>query len=111
MLKIVYLIKPSLIIVQLFQDPIIQGAKETYLLYFKEFQSFQRKRKNPKSEWPILPYLPYFNNRSEMLNFSSKLALLGPGIESTRTKHLVHKLVNAHDDCLNVIGMVPSTTG
>ena len=26
-------------------------------------------------------------------------------------QHLVHKLVNAHDDCLNVTGMVPSTTG
>lgn len=95
------------------QDPLIQGAKETFLLYSKEYQTILRK-KHSKSNSSI----PYVNTILSMIplnrqidNHASKLALLGPGIESTRTKHLVHKLVNAHDDCLNVTGMVPSTTG
>ena len=72
----------------LLQDPLILGAKETFLLYSKEYQTILRK-KHSKCNSSI----PYVNTILSMIplnrhidNHASKLALLGPGIESTRTK-------------------------
>ena len=40
-----------------------------------------------------------------------KLALFGPGIESPRTKHLVHRIVQAHDSSLNAVDFVAGLPG
>ena len=69
----------------------IQGAKETYLLYSKEFQTNQKRKMSEKSTTSI-PYVKTFLSmiplNKQNQNRTSKLALLGPGIESPRTKHL-----------------------
>ena len=41
----------------------------------------------------------------------TKLALFGPGIESSRTKHLVHRIVQAHDSSLNAVDFVAGLPG
>jgi hypothetical protein len=43
--------------------------------------------------------------------FAARCALFGPGIESARTKHLVHRVVNAHDDLFEAKGFVPGLPG
>jgi len=40
-----------------------------------------------------------------------KLGLFGPGIESARTKHLVHRIVQAHDSSLNAVDFVAGLPG
>lgn len=44
-------------------------------------------------------------------NFVPKIALFGPGIESPHTKHLVHKIVNAHTNIFDAEGFVPGLPG
>ena len=69
----------------------IQGAKEIYLFYSKEFQTNQKRKMSEKSTTSI-PYVKTFLSmiplNKQNQNHTSKLALLGPGIESPRTKHL-----------------------
>ena len=44
-------------------------------------------------------------------SFSASCALFGPGIESENTKHLVHKMVNAHTSLFNAVDFVPGLPG
>ena len=43
--------------------------------------------------------------------FSARCALFGPGIESARTKHLVHRIVNARDDLFEAVEFVSGLPG
>jgi hypothetical protein len=100
----------------LIQDPTIQGAKELFLLYSKEFQSFATASKNKEKsdlEKLVQYFWSHFSKKAEddRSNTPARLALFGPGIESPRTKHLVHRMVNAHDNCLNAISFVPGLPG
>ncbi len=42
---------------------------------------------------------------------STRLALFGPGIESPNTKHLVHKVVNSHNNVFDAVNSIPGQTG
>ena len=44
-------------------------------------------------------------------SFQPRLALFGPGIESPRTKHLVHRMVQAHNSSFNAIDFVAGLPG
>jgi hypothetical protein len=44
-------------------------------------------------------------------DFSARCALFGPGIESARTKHLVHRIVNARDDLFEAVEFVSGLPG
>ena len=54
----------------------------------------------------ILSTRPFFDPE-----FSARCALFGPGIESARTKHLVHRIVNARDDLFEAVEFVSGLPG
>ena len=108
------------------KDPTLQGNKELFLLHSKEFQKAVRtvrSDKEGKSEWEkwfqfiqthlnnqlhkSSRFLDSFNDGS----FQPRLALFGPGIESPRTKHLVHRMVQAHNSSFNAIDFVAGLPG
>ena len=108
------------------QDPSLHGNKELYLLHSKEFQKAVRtvrSDKEGKSEWEKWfhfiqnhlnnhlhkggRFLDSFHDGS----FQPRLALFGPGIESPRTKHLVHRMVQAHNSSFNAIDFVAGLPG
>ena len=108
------------------KDPTLHGNKELFLLHSKEFQKAVRtvrSDKEGKSEWEkwfqfiqmqlnnqlhkSSRFLDSFNDGS----FQPRLALFGPGIESPRTKHLVHRMVQAHNSSFNAIDFVAGLPG
>ena len=108
------------------QDPSLHGNKELFLLHSKEFQKAVRtvrSDKEGKSEWEKWfhfiqnhlnnhlhkggRFLDSFHDGS----FQLRLALFGPGIESPRTKHLVHRMVQAHNSSFNAIDFVAGLPG
>lgn len=107
----------------LVRDPTLQGHKELFLLYSREFQHCVQanQKANATSEFekimryflpsPIWTRLKSANAQGCCNSTSSRLALFGPGIESPRTKHLVHRIVNAHSSSLNAISFVAGLPG
>ena len=110
----------------LIQDPSLHGNKELFLLHSKEFQRavrLVRSDQEGKREWEkwfqfIHDHLNNQGNRNgRFLNsfhdssFQPRLALFGPGIESPRTKHLVHRMVQAHNSSFNAIDFVAGLPG
>ncbi len=60
----------------------------------------------------LLPkYLSAGNRRFFDPDFSARLALFGPGIESVNTKHVVHKIVNSHTCLFNAVDFVNGLPG
>ena len=116
------LISPSAII----QDPTLHGNKELFLLHSKEFQKAVRtvrSDKEGKSEWEKWFHFIQTHLNSQLHKngrfldsfhdgtFQPRLALFGPGIESPRTKHLVHRMVQAHNSSFNAIDFVAGLPG
>jgi len=102
----------------LVRDPSLQGNKELYLLYSREFQSalkLSRQKICERSEFEKLlrHLMPKILSTRSFCDpdFEARCALFGPGIESARTKHLVHRVVNAHDDLFEAKGFVPGLPG
>ena len=108
------------------QDPTLHGNKELFLLHSKEFQravKSVRSDKEGKSEWEkwfqfIQTHLnSQLHKNGRFLDsfhdgsFQPRLALFGPGIESPRTKHLVHRMVQAHNSSFNAIDFVAGLPG
>jgi len=108
------------------QDPTLHGNKELFLLHSKEFQKAVktvRSDKEGKSEWEkwfqfIQTHLNNQLHKSSRFldsfhdgSFQPRLALFGPGIESPRTKHLVHRMVQAHNSSFNAIDFVAGLPG
>ena len=116
------LVSPSAII----QDPTLHGNKELFLLHSKEFQKAVRtvrSDKEGKSEWEKWFHFIQTHLNSQLHkngrfldsfhdgSFQPRLALFGPGIESPRTKHLVHRMVQAHNSSFNAIDFVAGLPG
>ena len=102
----------------LVRDPSLQGNKEFYLLYSTEFQTYlkqDRIRHNGRSEFEKLlrHFMPKILTTRSFFDpeFSARCALFGPGIESARTKHLVHRIVNARDDLFEAVEFVSGLPG
>ena len=108
------------------KDPTLHGNKELFLLHSKEFQKAVRNVRSDregKSEWEkwfqfIQTQLNNQLNRNGRFldsfhdgTFRPRLALFGPGIESPRTKHLVHRMVQAHNSSFNAIDFVAGLPG
>ena len=108
------------------KDPTLHGNKELFLLHSKEFQKAVRNVRSDregKSEWEkwfqfIQTQLNNQLNRNGRFldsfhdgTFQPRLALFGPGIESPRTKHLVHRMVQAHNSSFNAIDFVAGLPG
>ena len=99
-------------------DPALQGNKELYLIYSKEFQTelrLTRQKICERSNFEKLlrHLMPKILSTRSFCdpNFAARCALFGPGIESSRTKHLVHRIVNAHDGLFEAKGFVPGLPG
>ena len=108
------------------KDPTLHGHKELFLLHSKEFQKAVRNVRSDmegKSEWEkwfqfIQTHLnSQLHKNGRFLDsfhdgsFKPRLALFGPGIESPRTKHLVHRMVQAHNSSFNAIDFVAGLPG
>ena len=108
------------------QDESLHGNKELFLLHSKEFQravKLVRSDKKGQSEWEkwfhfIQSHLnSQINKNGRFLDsfndgsFQPRLALFGPGIESPRTKHIVHRMVQAHNSSFNAIDFVAGLPG
>ena len=110
----------------LLKDPTLQGNKELFLLHSKEFQravKLVRSDKEGKSEWgKWLQFIHnHLNNQLSKTgrfldsfhdeSFHPRLAIFGPGIESPRTKQLVHRMVQAHNSSFNAVDFVSGLPG
>ena len=83
-------------------------------MYSKEYHNFACKTFFPKNGKKsdmrkLLDYiLGHWNSsKSDPDETSFRLGMLGPGIESRKTKQLVNRMVNAHNSCLNAVSFVP----
>ncbi len=103
----------------LIHDRTLRGPKELYLLYSREYED-AIKTSNEKSD--LVKFIDYVWSRLSNANsiptptggrddHRARLALFGPGIESQRTKFLVRRLVNAHNNTVNAVDFVPGQAG
>eukprot|EP00092_Neocalanus_flemingeri_P003698 GFUD01003974.1.p1 GENE.GFUD01003974.1~~GFUD01003974.1.p1 ORF type:complete len:410 (+),score=127.13 GFUD01003974.1:104-1231(+) len=98
-------------------DPTVQGNREISVIYSPEFRRIMIERKGKAKQDPfrgmkdILPRLLAFYVSSPEEQFSARLALFGPGIESTNTKLLVHKIVNARSSTFDAVEFIKGLPG
>eukprot|EP00092_Neocalanus_flemingeri_P015143 GFUD01016360.1.p1 GENE.GFUD01016360.1~~GFUD01016360.1.p1 ORF type:complete len:399 (+),score=135.04 GFUD01016360.1:105-1199(+) len=98
-------------------DPNVQGNREISVIYSPEFRRIMIERKGKAKQDPfrgmkdILPRLLAFYVSSPEEQFSARLALFGPGIESTNTKLLVHKIVNARSSTFDAVEFIKGLPG
>eukprot|EP00092_Neocalanus_flemingeri_P010169 GFUD01010959.1.p1 GENE.GFUD01010959.1~~GFUD01010959.1.p1 ORF type:complete len:400 (+),score=126.28 GFUD01010959.1:108-1202(+) len=98
-------------------DPNVQGNREISVIYSPEFRRIMIERKGKAKQDPframkdILPRLLAFYVSSPEEYFSARLALFGPGIESTNTKLLVHKIVDARSSTFDAVEFIKGLPG
>lgn len=101
----------------LVRDPTLQGSKELYLLGSSEFRSaLQSLKRKEGDDWGryLKSFLPKSWSTTKSFfdpDLAARCALFGPGIESTNTKHLVHRMVNSHTSLFNAMDFVPGLPG
>ena len=105
----------------LIADTSLRGCREVYLIYSEQFAAFLRhlrKTRDPSIGLgsflkSLLPRSWGWTHDFARLDpaFSARLALFGPGIESPKTKLLVHKMVNSHTSVFNALDFVAGLPG
>lgn len=108
-------------------DSSLEGDREVFLIFSEEFGAFLRHLRSKSEQqsdaavigsffksllprsWGLHRGIHYLSRMDP--NFSARLALFGPGIESPKTKLLVHKMVNSHSSVFNALDFVAGLPG
>jgi len=104
-------------------DPRLQGNREISVIYSPEFRRIMIERNGKAKQDPframlensikdILPrLLAFYVSLPAEEQCSARLVLFGPGIESSNTKLLVHKIVNARSSTFDAVEFIKGLPG